>query len=123
MGKRRLLRCVRRPIKWGKPESGRPLPGKRDICSLLPYHSAGGGGPGGGQQAGTGAGLVRAGQAWAPSVDISQTDREWCIEADLPGVSRDDIDVQVQAGYLILTAEMRQQDETPQQGQNQGQAQ
>jgi len=50
-----------------------------------------------------------AGQQWAPSVDISQTDGEWCIEADLPGVDRDSIDVQVQQGHLILRAEMRQQ--------------
>src|SRR5437899_2387180 len=31
-------------------------------------------------------------QSWAPSVDVSQTDREWCIEVDLPGVKKDDIE-------------------------------
>jgi HSP20 family protein len=72
--------------------------------------------------------LAQAKQVWAPSVDISHTDREWSIEADLPGVNRDDIDVQVQNGYLILTAELRQEQETPQgqtpgQGQTQGQTQ
>jgi HSP20 family protein len=50
-----------------------------------------------------------AGQQWAPSVDVSQTEREWCIEADLPGVDKDQIEVQVQQGHLLLRAEMRQE--------------
>jgi HSP20 family protein len=55
-----------------------------------------------------------AGQ-WSPSLDISETDREWCIEADLPGVNQDDIDVQVQQGHLVLRAETRrEQEERPQ---------
>lgn len=44
---------------------------------------------------------------WSPSVDISQSDREWCIEADLPGVDKEAIDVQVRDHHLILSAEMR----------------
>ena len=66
-----------------------------------------------GGEIGAGGGMSRAsaGQqgrgTWAPSVDISQTDREWCIEAELPGVKKDDIEVNVQDGYLILTAETR----------------
>jgi HSP20 family protein len=47
-------------------------------------------------------------QTWAPSVDISQSDTEWCIEADLPGVKKEDVNVEVRAGYLVLGAEMRQ---------------
>src|SRR4051794_17142287 len=69
-----------------------------------------------GQQGGIGGALAQAGQQWAPNVDISQTDREWLIEADLPGVRRDDIDIQVQNHYLVLRAEMRQDE--PQGGQD-----
>jgi HSP20 family protein len=58
---------------------------------------------------------------WAPSVDISQNDKEWCIEADLPGVKQDDIDVQIQDHYLILRAELRPV-EAPQGQQAQGQS-
>jgi len=47
-------------------------------------------------------------QTWAPSVDISQNEKEWCIEADLPGVKKEDVNVEVGAGYLVLGAEMRQ---------------
>ncbi|MGV3721221.1 MAG: hypothetical protein ACO1SX_09960, partial [Actinomycetota bacterium] len=32
---------------------------------------------------------------WAPSMDISESDQEWCIEADLPGVDRENVEVQV----------------------------
>lgn len=50
-------------------------------------------------------------QTWVPRVDISQNDKEWCIEADLPGVKKEDVNVEVGAGYLILGAEMRPVDE------------
>jgi HSP20 family protein len=50
-------------------------------------------------------------QQWAPSVDVSQTDREYCIEAELPGVKPDDIDVQVRDHHLVLRAEMRQEEQ------------
>src|SRR4051794_34818595 len=42
----------------------------------------------------------QATQTWAPSVDISQNEKEWCIEADLPGVRKEDVNVEVGAGYL-----------------------
>jgi len=45
---------------------------------------------------------------WSPSIDVSQTDKEWLIEAELPGVNREDIDVQVRDKHLFLRAEMRQ---------------
>lgn len=45
---------------------------------------------------------------WAPRTDISETGNEWCIEADLPGVNREDIDVQIRDHHLILRAELRQ---------------
>jgi HSP20 family protein len=65
----------------------------------------GGSGRFGGPPANTG---QQGTQPWAPSVDISQNDKEWCIEADLPGVRKEDVNVEVGAGYLLLGAEMRQ---------------
>ena len=50
-------------------------------------------------------------QPWQPRLDISETDGEWLIEADLPGVDKENIDVQVQNGHLILRAEMRREQE------------
>jgi HSP20 family protein len=49
------------------------------------------------------------GTQWAPSMDVSSTDKEICLEADLPGVNKDDIDVTVHDHHLHLKAEMRQE--------------
>ena len=59
-------------------------------------------------------------QEWTPSVDISQSDREWCIEADLPGVTRDQIEVSVQDRHLMLSAQMRQESDQGPDGSGQG---
>jgi HSP20 family protein len=52
-------------------------------------------------------------QIWSPSVDISENDREWTIEAELPGVKEEDIQVTVQDQQLVLRAEMRQEEGSP----------
>src|SRR5688500_5957644 len=61
---------------------------------------------------GTGAGGARGLQQWQPSVDISQNDREWCIEAELPGVKKEDIDIQVRDNQVSLSAQLRQEGES-----------
>jgi HSP20 family protein len=55
--------------------------------------------------------------AWAPHVDVSETDKEFRIEADLPGVRQEDINIQVQDGMLFLSAQMQQNQEQGQPGQ------
>jgi len=64
-------------------------------------------------------------QSWAPHIDVSETEQEYHIEADLPGVRQEDIDIQVQDGILTLRAQMQQREEQtptaqsqPSQGQN-----
>jgi HSP20 family protein len=47
-------------------------------------------------------------EQWSPSMDVSESDGEWCIEADLPGVNKDDVEVEVLNHHLILRAEMKQ---------------
>ncbi len=58
-------------------------------------------------------------QMWSPGVYISEDDREWRVEADLPGVQQDNLDIQVRDNALILRAQMRQEQEQPQEGQAQ----
>jgi HSP20 family protein len=59
---------------------------------------------------GSGGGMSSAGgNQWSPSMDVSSTDKEICLEADLPGVNKDDIDVTVHDHHLHLKAEMRQE--------------
>ncbi len=48
---------------------------------------------------------------WAPSVDISETDAEYLIKAELPDVKKEDVKVTVEDGVLTLQGERRQEKE------------
>jgi len=52
-------------------------------------------------------------EQWSPSMDVSQTDREWLVEVELPGVRREDIETQIQDHHLVIRAQMRQEDASP----------
>jgi HSP20 family protein len=43
-------------------------------------------------------------QALVPLVDIEETDDAWIVEAELPGVRREDVDVEVRGNELSITA-------------------
>ena len=45
---------------------------------------------------------------WRPSVDISETQNEFIVTADLPGINREDLDVSVNNGRLTIRGERRQ---------------
>ena len=45
---------------------------------------------------------------WKPSVDISETEDEFIVTADLPGINREDLNVTVADGRLTLRGERRQ---------------
>jgi HSP20 family protein len=47
--------------------------------------------------------------SWNPSVDIAETDDEIVVKAEIPGVSKDDIDITVDNNQLILSGEKRQE--------------
>lgn len=42
---------------------------------------------------------------WSPTADISETDREYIVRAELPGVARKDVKVTVEDGVLTLSGE------------------
>ena len=46
---------------------------------------------------------------WAPAADVSETDGEYLIKAELPEVSRDDLNITVQEGVLTLAGERKQE--------------
>jgi HSP20 family protein len=48
---------------------------------------------------------------WAPSVDISETGKEYLIRATLPAVKNEDVKVTFEDGMLTLSGERRQQQE------------
>lgn len=44
---------------------------------------------------------------WQPAVDVYETDDEYLIEADLPGVSRQDLELRVDERQLTLRGQRR----------------
>jgi HSP20 family protein len=48
---------------------------------------------------------------WAPSVDISETDSEYLIRADLPAVKKEDVHITLDEGMLTISGERRQKSE------------
>ena len=46
---------------------------------------------------------------WAPAADVSETDAEYLIKADLPEVRKEDVSITVQDGVLTLSGDRRQE--------------
>jgi HSP20 family protein len=52
--------------------------------------------------------------SWSPAVDIYETDREILVQAELPGIDRKDIALQVENNVLTLKGDRRFEKETNQ---------
>ena len=50
------------------------------------------------------------GGAWMPLADIEENDDAWVIEAELPGVDRKDINVELREGELLITGEIKEKE-------------
>ena len=48
---------------------------------------------------------------WSPTVDISETDAEYLVKAEIPEVDKKDVKVTVQDGLLTILGERRQEKE------------
>ncbi len=48
---------------------------------------------------------------WAPPADISETDREYLVKAELPGVKREDVSITLDDGVVSITGERKQENE------------
>jgi len=48
---------------------------------------------------------------WAPSADISETDKEYVIRAELPAVKKEDVQVTLDNGIITIKGERKQQKE------------
>jgi len=46
---------------------------------------------------------------WAPSADISETEQEYLIRAELPAVKKEDVQVTLDDGIITIKGERRQQ--------------
>jgi HSP20 family protein len=52
------------------------------------------------------------GGAWVPAVDIEETEDAWLVEAELPGVKRDDVDIEVHENELQISGEIKERERT-----------
>ena len=52
---------------------------------------------------------AQPGREWAPAADVSETDDEYIIKAELPEVRKEDVSITVQDGVLTLAGERRQE--------------
>lgn len=43
----------------------------------------------------------------APAVDVAETDNDYTLHAELPGVARDDLEINIQDGTLTISAETK----------------
>ena len=50
-------------------------------------------------------------RTWAPAIDIEEKDGEYLLKADLPGLNKKDIHVELKDGYLTLKGERNSEHE------------
>jgi HSP20 family protein len=53
---------------------------------------------------------------WAPAVDIKEDAQQFVIEADIPGVKPEEIDVSMEGGVLTIKGEKRAENKTEKEG-------
>ena len=49
--------------------------------------------------------------AWVPKVDISETNGDLIVAADLPGLNRDDVSIRIENNVLTLKGEKKKEEE------------
>ena len=45
---------------------------------------------------------------WLPAADVSETDAAYVVEIELPGVRREDVDVELDGNELVVTGEVKE---------------
>ena len=54
--------------------------------------------------------LLSEGAGWSPFVDIEEQDDAYMLEAELPGVKRDDVNIEVVGNELSITGEIKEKE-------------
>jgi HSP20 family protein len=49
-------------------------------------------------------------QMWVPDVDIEETEDAWVLEAELPGVEREDVHVEMRESELVISGEIKERE-------------
>jgi HSP20 family protein len=56
------------------------------------------------------------GRRWVPPVDLVEADDHYVLKADLPGLSEEDVSIEVQDGTLTISGERKAEHETHERG-------
>lgn len=57
-------------------------------------------------------GLVKGGErSWYPNIDLSESDKEYVVKAELPGVDKDNVKISLQENVLTLHGDKKQEKE------------
>src|SRR3954467_5523208 len=47
---------------------------------------------------------------WAPRVDIEETEDSWIVEAEIPGASKKDVNVEMRDSELVITGDIKERE-------------
>lgn len=61
-------------------------------------------------------GAAQVRRRWVPAMDLVETDDSLILRADLPGLGRDDVEVEVKDGVLTVSGERRAEHEDKREG-------
>jgi HSP20 family protein len=53
---------------------------------------------------------AEAGPGWVPLVDVEETEDAWVVEAELPGVKRNDINVELRDSELFVSGDIKERE-------------
>lgn len=56
------------------------------------------------------------GESWWPAIDVYQRENKLVVQADLPGLEKDDVKVEVRDGHLCISGERRSESEHREEG-------
>jgi HSP20 family protein len=54
------------------------------------------------------AGGLASDGTWVPSADVTETDSAYIVEVELPGVQREDVDIELNDNELVITGELKE---------------
>ena len=57
---------------------------------------------------------IRKNATWRPAIEVKQTDKNYKVKVQLPGVKRDDIEVELDNDFMTITAEIQEEKEQKQ---------
>jgi HSP20 family protein len=65
---------------------------------------------------GSGGASGPARRRWVPAMDLAETEQEFVLTADLPGLSEDDVSIEIKDGALTISGERRESREEKEKG-------